>query len=238
MNLTSTNNEKVKFWEKLKIKKYRDKEKLFLIEDEHLVNIALEKNIVKEILVLEEKKYNVPTFIVNEKIMKQLTSQVTTPKVVAVCHMLNEQNPEGNIILLDNIQDPGNLGTIIRSASAFNFNTIILSNNSVDLYNSKVIRATEGMIFNVNVIRTDLEKFIIEYKNNFTFITTDVNDGEDIREMSHKNVALVIGNEGNGVRKEIADLCSKKINIKMNKNCESLNAGVCASILMYEVNYE
>ena len=72
MNLTSTNNEKVKFWEKLKIKKYRDKEKLFLIEDEHLVNIALEKNIVKEILVLEEKRYNVPTFIVNEKIMKQL----------------------------------------------------------------------------------------------------------------------------------------------------------------------
>ena len=239
MELTSVNNEKVKFWEKLKAKKYRDEYQLFLIEDEHLISEALKKGIVKEIITINNNdKYEVDTYYVNDKIMKVLSSQVTSAKVIGVCKFLEAKEIDGNIIVLDNIQDPGNLGTIIRSAVAFNFKNIILSNDSVDLYNPKVIRATEGMLFNVNVIRTNIKEFLNNLDKEYVKVTTSVTDGEDIRNIIFSKVALVIGNEGNGVSKEIEDICDKKVYIKMNSNCESLNAGVASSILMYEVNHE
>ena len=239
MEITSTNNEKIKFYQKLKQKKYRDQEKLFLVEDEHLVNEALKKGVVKEIFTLDKNKtYDVPTFYVNEKVMKVLSSQVTSAKVIAVCKELQEREYKDNIIVLDNIQDPGNLGTIIRSAVAFNFDSIILSENCVDLYNPKVIRASEGMLFNINVIRCDINEFLNNLDKSYTKITTDVKNGKNIKELKFNKCAIVIGNEGSGVSKEIANICDEKVYINMNSNCESLNAGVSASILMYEVNNE
>lgn len=237
MEITSTNNEKIKFYQKLKQKKYRDQEKLFLVEDEHLVNEALKKGVVKEIFTLDKNKtYDVPTFYVNEKVMKVLSSQVTSAKVIAVCNHLQERECLGNIIVLDNIQDPGNLGTIIRSAVAFNFDSVILSENSVDLYNSKVIRASEGMLFNINVIRCDINEFLNNLDKSYTKITTDVKNGKNIKDIKFNKCAIVIGNEGNGVSSEVSSLCDEKVYINMSSNCESLNAGVSASILMYEVN--
>ena len=232
------NNDKVKRWQKLKQKKFRDIEKLFLIEDEHLVEIALNLGIVKEIITTLDKTFNVDTYYVNDKIMKLLSEQHSSTKIIAVCNTLSEKEINGNIIILDNLQDPGNLGTIIRSAVAFNFDTIVLGNTCVDLYNSKVVRASEGMIFNINIIRRNLLEFIDTLNEDYTLIATNVNEGTDIRDINYKKVALVIGNEGNGVSEEVASKCPNKINIKMNSNCESLNAGVCASILMYEVNHE
>ena len=172
--------------------------------------------------------------------MKLLSDQVTSAKVIGVSHKITKNNIEGNLIVLDNIQDPGNLGTIIRSAVAFNFKTLVMSNDTVDIYNSKVIRATEGMIFNLNIIRGDIEEILNNLDKDYVKITTDVNEGEDIKtiDFKKKKIALIIGNEGKGVRSNIASLCDKKVNIKMNELCESLNAGVCASILMYEVNHE
>lgn len=236
MELTSTSNEKVKYFKKLQLKKYRDSEKLFLIEDEHLVNEALKNNIVECIITNTNNEYNVSTYYVNDKIMKFLSSQVSGTKIIAVCHILEEKKINGNIIILDNLQDPGNLGTIIRSAVAFNFDTVVLGDTCVDLYNPKVIRASEGMIFNINIKRCNLNNFINEIKGDYTLVTTDVNAGVNIKDIEYKKVAIVIGNEGNGVSKEISSKCDNKVYIEMNKNCESLNAGVCASILMYEVN--
>lgn len=236
MELTSTSNEKVKYFKKLQLKKFRDSEKLFLIEDEHLVNEALKNNIVKCIITTTNNEYDVPTYYVNDKIMNYLSNQVSGTKIIAVCHTLEEKEIKGNIIILDNLQDPGNLGTIIRSAVAFNFDTVVLGDTCVDLYNSKVIRSSEGMIFNINIKRCNLNKFIDEVKNDYTLVTTDVNNGVDIKDIKYKKIAIVIGNEGNGVSKEIASKCDNKVYIKMNNNCESLNAGVCASILMYEVS--
>lgn len=238
MELTSVNNDKVKRWQKLKQKKYRDTEKLFLIEDEHLVEVALNLGIVKEIITTTAKSFNVDTYYVNDKIMKLLSDQQSSAKLIAVCNTLSEKEIKGNIIILDNLQDPGNLGTIIRSAVAFNFDTIVLGNTCVDLYNPKVVRASEGMIFNINIIRRNLLEFIDALDENYTLVTTDVNSGTDIRDMKYSKIAIVIGNEGNGVSDDIASKCHNKVNIKMNSNCESLNAGVCASILMYEVNHE
>lgn len=239
MELTSVNNEKVRFWEKLKVKKYRDINKLFLIEDEHLLKEALNNNMVKEIITTQKDGvYDIDTYYVNEKIMKLLSSQVTSAKVIGVCFFKEEKIEDGNIIVLDDLQDPGNLGTIIRSAVAFNFKNIVLSNNSVDIYNPKVVRASEGMLFHINYIRTDIKEFLNNLDKSYLKITTDVNNGENIKNINFKKVAIIIGNEGNGVRKEISDICDKKVYIKMNSNCESLNASVSASILMYEVNNE
>lgn len=239
MELTSLNNEKVKFWQKLKQKKYRDLEKLFLVEDEHLVNEALKKGIVKEIITINKNlEYDIPAYYVTEKIINNISSQVSGAKIIAVCNFLEDAKVAGNIIVLDRLQDPGNLGTIIRSAVAFNFKTIILSNDSVDLYNPKVIRASEGMLFHLNIKRCDLKDFFNNLPAEYTKITTNVVNGKNIKNLKYDKLALVIGNEGMGVSKDIANLCDECVYIPMNNNCESLNAAVCASILMYEVSNE
>jgi len=239
MELTSTNNDKVKFWQKLNKKKFRDIEKLFLIEDEHLLNEALKKGIVKEVITLDKSvKYDVPTYYVTDKIMNLISNQVTSARIIGVCHHLEERNVRGNILVLDKLQDPGNLGTIIRSAVAFNFDSIILSDDSVDLYNPKVVRASEGMIFHINIIRTNLVDFLEQLTNDYTKITTDVIGGKSIKELNYHKCAIIIGNEGQGVSTTIKNMCDEKVYIKMNSNCESLNAAVTASILMYEVSNE
>lgn len=239
MIINSINNERVKKWSKLNIKKYRDEDGLFLVEGDHLVKEAIKNNLATEIILLEGLSINtkLPTYEVSEQVMKKITNQVSISGICAVCKKIEEKEISGNIILLDEIQDPGNFGTIIRSSVAFNFDTIVLGNNCVDLYNDKTIRASEGMIFNVNVIKRDLLNFIPELKENgYLVIGTNVNNGINIKSIEKSGkIALILGNEGNGVKEEIQDLCDKNIYIKMNAQCESLNVGVAASIIMYEI---
>ena len=231
MKIESLSNAKVKNWNKLKEKKYRDEAGLFLIEGDHLIKEALKKQMVVSTIGLNET-YD---YTVNPEILKNITSQKSGVKEIAVVKKIEEKKVEGDkILILDNIQDPGNLGTIIRSAVAFNISTIILSDDCVDLYNDKVIRSSEGMIFNINIVRKKLIEIIPKLKKNgYTVYATTVN-GNGYFENDSK-IALVIGNEGNGIKKDILSLCDKNITIKMNKDCESLNAGVAASILMYEL---
>ena len=236
MEITSLDNAKIKYLEKLKQKKYRDSEKLFLIEDEHLVNEALKLGVVKEIYTTnKELSFDVPTIYITDKIIHKLSEQDSGAKLIAVCKELEKRDIKGNILVLDRLQDPGNLGTIIRSAVAFNFDTIVLSNDSVDLYNPKVIRSSEGMLFHLNIMRTDIVEFLKNLDKKYIKITTSVQDGEDIGEYKDSLVAIVIGNEGKGVSAEVSALCDKKVHIKMSNKCESLNASISASILMYEV---
>ena len=231
MKIESLSNAKVKNWNKLKEKKYRDEAGLFLIEGDHLIKEALKKQMVVSTIGLNET-YD---YTVNPEILKKLSSQKSGVKEIAVVKKIEEKKVEGDkILILDNNQDPGNLGTIIRSAVAFNISTIILSDDCVDLYNDKVIRSSEGMIFNINIVRKKLIEIIPKLKENgYTIYATTVN-GKGYFENDSK-IALVIGNEGNGIKKDILSLCDKNITIKMNKDCESLNAGVAASILMYEL---
>ena len=231
MKIESLSNAKVKNWNKLKEKKYRDEAGLFLIEGDHLIKEALKKQMVVSTIGLNET-YD---YTVNPEILKKLSSQKSGTKEIAVVKKIEEKKVEGDkILILDNIQDPGNLGTIIRSAVAFHISTIILSDDCVDLYNDKVIRSSEGMIFNINIVRKKLIEIIPKLKENgYTIYATTVN-GKGYFENDSK-IALVIGNEGNGIKEDILNLCDKNITIKMNKECESLNAGVAASILMYEL---
>ena len=236
MKITSLNNPKVVFWAKLKMKKYRDIEHLFIVESQHLVSEALKKGIVKEIITTEEKEYEVPTYNVSTEIMKRISTLITPNKVMAVCEYLMPDDIKGNILLLDHIQDPGNLGTIIRSAVAFNFSTIIVSEDTVDFYNDKVIRSSEGMIFNINLVKDNLLSIIpILKEKGYKIYGTDVKKGKNIKTIDNKECAIIIGSEGKGMSIEVKELCDDFIYINMSKVCESLNAAVASSIIMYEV---
>lgn len=239
MHITSINNEYIKEISKLNEKKYRDKSNKYLIEGLHLVTEALKYDIIDTIIIREDFSYetNIKHIIVSNEVMKKLSDNPSIPKIMAVVNK-KESTIKGNkILLLDRLQDPGNLGTIIRSAVAFNFDTIILSNDTVDLYNSKVLRSTQGMLFNINILRQDLTNVINELKNNnYTIYGTKVDNGNDVKKINNTNkFALIIGNEGTGISDNILKQCDKYLYIKMNNNCESLNAGVAASILMYEM---
>lgn len=236
MNITSLQNEHVKYWNSLKEKKVRDRERRFLIEGDHLINEAKRQNLIIETLSVIDLAAD---YLVTENIMKKISSQTSISYNAAVVRFIPEDSVSGNIIILDGIQDPGNLGTIIRSCIAFNFTTIILGDNSVDLYNPKVVRATEGMIFHINVLRRNLVEFIPTLKNlGYKIVGTDVINGVDIKNLKHDDIALVLGSEGQGMSKSVRELCDEFVYINMNESCESLNVGVAASILMYEVNHE
>ena len=238
MLITSLNNERIKELVKLKDKKYRDKMGLFFVEGLDIVLEAYKNNFIKELYVLDgtEVSMDVQYTYVSYDVMKKISDMESISAYYAVCYRKQEENIGNRIILLDGIQDPGNLGTIIRSAVAFNFDTVVISKNTVDLYNPKVIRSTKGMLFNVNIIVRDLEDFIINL-DGYVVYGTDVVNGNNIKnEDIGEKVALVIGNEGRGISDNIKKLCDKFIYIGMNDDCESLNASVAASILMYEVN--
>ena len=214
MKITSINNPKVTYWSKLKIKKYKDKEHVFIVESENLVNEALKKGIVKEIITTEGKQYYVDTYNVTPEIMAKISSLVTPSNVMAVCNFVLPDDIKGNILILDHIQDPGNLGTIIRSSVAFDFPTIICSNDTVDMYNDKVIRSSEGMIFNANIIKKDLLSFIPYLKTlGYKIYGTDVVNGKNIKSVNDEKKAFVIGSEGKGVSKEVKNLCDDFIYI-------------------------
>lgn len=236
--ITSIHNDKVKSWVKLQDKKYRDDSNLFLVEGNHLVLEAIKCHLVKEIISLEPFDTSLDCYLVSLNVMKKITNLTSPPSICAVCYKKECVDVSGNVLLLDGISDPGNLGTIIRSAVAFRMPNIVLSNDCVDLYNPKVIRACEGMNFYQNIIRTDLEDFIVKHPD-YVFYGTDVIDGKNIRDVSlGSNIGLIIGNEGNGMRDSLKKYCDCFFYIPMDGNCESLNAGVSASILMYEISFK
>ena len=237
MIIASLNNSKVKACSKLKEKKFRDEENSFLIEGDHLVECALNYGVVKEIITTDEnyKIPHIPVYYVTSSIMKKLSNQVTGTNIIAVCQKIPERQIQGNVCLLDNIQDPGNLGTIIRSAKAFGIDTLVLSLDTVDLYNEKVIRASEGLLFGLNIIKSDLKTIIKKLKeNNYKIYGTNCKEGLELKKVNFAPLsAIIIGNEGRGMKPDLTSLCDEMIHIKIDG--ESLNAAVAASIIFYEV---
>lgn len=238
MVITSVNNSKIKEIKKLKNSKYSKEQKLFLIEGEHLVKEAFKLNLLKLTISLDDVSYNVPNLIVNKSVLESLSSINSTPNIIGVCKYIDENKPlGGRILILDNIQDPGNLGTIIRSSVAFNFTSVVLSLDTVSKFNNKVIRSTQGMLFNTNVISCDIKSLIKKLKDeNYVIYATDVVGGVNVKDIKKPSkFAIVMGNEGSGVSSDIKDLADCNLYIKMNKDCESLNVAVASSILMYEM---
>jgi len=241
--IISINNPYIKDLAKLNDKKYRMLRGEFLVEGYHLVLEAYKNGYVKEIYFINEddiKDYkDVSLCKVSLEIIKKLSDTVNPQNIMALCEIKEfdiDYKNINHVLILDNVNDPGNVGTLIRSAKAFDIDLIVLSNNSVDIYNSKQIRSSQGAMFGKPIIYADLvDEINILKKNGFEVIGTSLDASCNLKDFKANNkYAIVLGNEANGMRDEIKALCDKNVIIEMNKDMESLNVSIAGSIVMYE----
>jgi TrmH family RNA methyltransferase len=248
--IQSTQNTKVKNWRKLSTKKEREKSKTYLVESFHLVEEALKnKNIVREIIISDGVDLpsnldisNVEMYMVSEEIAKSLAETETTQGIFAVCEIdkNNDKVPEGkSYLLLDGVQDPGNVGTIIRTADAAGIETVILGDGCADLFNSKVLRSAQGSHFHVNIVRASLLPTIQTLKENGVKVFgTSLENGVDYRNIDQPSAyALLVGNEGQGVSKDILNETDQNLFIPIYGRSESLNVAVATGILTYHFQH-
>ena len=252
--ISSKDNELVKHIKKLKDKKYRDESNEYIVEGVKLIEEAVKENAkIKKIVVCEDttRTYEIPTNVmleiakyeciyVTEKIFAAIT-QVTNPQGIMAIIEKNDKNKEIDftqdiIVALDDVQDPGNLGTILRTVDSIGLNQIIVSKGTADAFNAKVVRSTMGAIFRINIIEVeDLKKSIKEMKkHHFKLMVTSLQTENSIYDIDFNKKIIVIGNESNGVSQEIQDMADEKAKIPMLGKTESLNASVAAGIVMYE----
>ena len=252
MVITSKDNEIIKHIRKLKDKKERDISNEFIVEGIKMLEEAINENAkIKTVVVCDDclgnskiatdllyeiAKENI--IYVPEKIFK-LISDVKTPQgILAVIEKSDTSKidyKDDLFLILDNIQDPGNLGTIIRTADSINLKQIIVPKGSADSYNPKVVRSSMGAIFRVKVIEVEnLAKTIKEMKkNNINILATDLRTDKSIYDVNYEKSAIVIGNEANGVSEEVLELADERIKIPMIGKTESLNAAVATGIILY-----
>lgn len=246
--ITSVGNKKIKDIQKLKENKNIKKLGKYLVEGKHLVEEALEANVVEEIIVSESfEDYNiVDTFDgdltkVADSIMKSISDTITTQGIIAVCSINKKEldiNKYSKVLILDKIQDPGNLGTIIRTADAFDFDCIILGKGTTSLYGQKVIRSTQGSNFHIDCFgNIDLSELIDEMQN-FNIFATSLKADKYIEQLDDitGKVAVVFGNEGAGVSEEILSKVNNLLKISMPGRAESLNVSIAAGIVMHYIS--
>ena len=242
MKITSLQNETIKKYALLKNKKYRDEAKEFIVEGYHLVKEALKSNLVKKIFYTDLKDLEVndiECIEVSENVLAKLSSTVSPQGIIAIVKFFDDNAINlasfNRIVALDHVQDPGNAGTIVRSAKAFGFDLVLFSEESVDIYNDKFIRSTQGYFFTIPFYNVKLKQALLDLKENHTLIATHLSSNSINPENANINnpFVLVLGNEGNGVSKEILEICDKNVVIEMEKGVDSLNVGIAGSILMY-----
>ncbi|WP_226656621.1 TrmH family RNA methyltransferase [Pseudalkalibacillus hwajinpoensis] len=244
MIIESAKNQKVKDWKKLQTRKGREKANSYLIEGPHLVEEAakFEAPII-EVIATEGTdlsaypfKERPVVYTVTEKVMQELTDTETPQGIMAICKMAESPFPsKGKFLLLDAIQDPGNLGTMIRTADSAGYDGILLGHGTVDAYNSKVLRSTQGSIYHLPVKKADLVKEVQKFKElNMPIYATEVSGGTPYHDVKGRSqFAVILGNEANGVSEELQNLADEKVYIPIYGKAESLNVAVAAGILMY-----
>lgn len=240
--ITSTQNETIKEIIKLKQKKHRDEKELFLVEGYHLVEEAKKHGCVQSIITTRDDRHGEETLYVSSHVMEKLAFTKTPQPIMAICkrNITNQIDLNGKrYLLLDRVQDPGNVGTIMRTALAFGYDQVIMSNDCVDLYNDKVIRSTQGALFQMNICVMDLIDAIeILKQQNIHVYGTSLENAKSIEECKQfDKMAFVMGNEGQGVSEEVLSLCETNAYIPI-QSIESLNVGIASAIIMYHFNKE
>lgn len=235
--ITSTQNDIIKNIIKLKQKKYRDETRMFLIEGFHLVEEARKYQCIDKIITTTNDRYSEETIYVSSNVMEKLAFTKSPQPIMAICKKSINQNIiiDGNrYLLLDRVQDPGNVGTIMRTALAFGYDQIIMSDDCVDLYNDKVVRSTQGALFQMNVCVMNLLDTIEILKQHHVHVYgTTLKDAKSIECYdSQDKMAFVMGNEGQGVSEKVLDVCENNIYIPI-QSVESLNVGIASAIMMY-----
>ena len=252
--ISSKDNEFVKHVKKLKEKKYREINQEFIIEGIKLVKEAIEEKanikniiicdncedsgIIPKNLMYEIAKYN--CIYVTENILKTM-SDVNAPQgILAIISMNNKNNEidysQDIIVALDDIQDPGNLGTILRTVDSVGLNQILVSKGTADCYNPKVVGSTMGAIFRIKIIECEnLEQTLKEtQKNNFKIVVSSLQTKNSLNDINFDKKVIIIGNEANGVEPQIQKIADEKIKIPMLGKTESLNASVATGVILYE----
>lgn len=252
--ISSKDNEFIKHIKKLKDKKYRDLNKEFIVEGIKLIKEAIEEKAeIKQIVICDncqntdiipkELMYEIAKYeciYVTENIFKTI-SDVNTPQGILAIIGRNTAETEIDytqdiIVALDDIQDPGNLGTILRTVDSIGLNQILVSKGTADSYNQKVVRSTMGAIFRVKIIECEnLEKTLKEIKKHkYELVITSLQTENSIYNINYNKKVIVIGNEANGVEQKIQDMADIKVKIPMLGKTESLNAAISTGIVLYE----
>lgn len=254
MVITSKDNENIKHIRKLKDKKYRDEYKEYMVEGIKLINEAIQENAdIKTIVVCENcvktgeidqktlyeiAKYN--CLYVDEKIFGTITDVQNPQGLLAIiskeCKVEEIDYKDDIVVVLDDLQDPGNLGTILRTVDSVGLKQVIVTKKSGDVFNPKVVRSSMGAIFRIKVIETNniIDTLKEMKKHKFKIVSTSLDTKKSIYDIKYNKKVIVIGNEANGVEKEVQDMSDEKIKIPMIGKTESLNASVATGIVLYE----
>ncbi|NMM64043.1 RNA methyltransferase [Clostridium sp. P21] len=251
--IKSKDNSLVKEVRKLKEKKYRNKSNKFLVEGFRFVLEALKSEFSVTMLFVSENsedkwqnfnisnkiQTNTKVYWVTEQILKLLSDTETPQGIIGVVdnRELDVENKDGFYVLVDKVQDPGNMGTIIRTAHASKALGIILTKGTVDIYNEKTLRSTMGSIFHVPIIQdNDLDKVKFLRENGFKLVASSLDTDKNFYDADLKEkVIIAVGNEGNGISDELYNMADIKVKIPMPGGAESLNVSVAAGIMMFEI---
>ncbi|OQO68725.1 23S rRNA methyltransferase [Enterococcus villorum] len=247
--IQSAKNPRIKELKKLHKKKFREETGEYLLEGFHLIEEAVSSDAsVKEILITQkglaewsswlERNQEIPRILVTDEVMSAVSDLPTPQGILAVIHYETVKMPavSGGWLLLDNVQDPGNVGTMIRTADAFGLSCVVLGKGTADIYSTKVLRSMQGSNFHLPIIQEDLELLIPKLKENGLMIYgTELNEeAVSLTKVdAPMDYAIVMGNEGQGVRSEILSLTDQNVYIPIQGNAESLNVGVAAGIMLY-----
>lgn len=252
--ITSKDNEVIKNIKKLKEKKHRDITGMYMVEGVKLVEEAINEkvnidsvvicedcikdNVFDKKLMYEIAKQNV--IYVSSKVFSTITD-VSNPQGILAVIKNNENNKginyeEDIIVVLDGIQDPGNLGTILRTVDSANIKQIVVSENTADVFNPKVVRSTMGAIYRVNVVRSEnlVDDLINMKQNGYDIVVTSLDTDNSVYDIDYMKKVIIIGNEANGVSEKVQKIADYKVKIPMLGKTESLNASVAAGIMIYE----
>lgn len=241
-HITSVKNGQIKEWKKLHTKKGREQSGLFLIDGYHLVEEALKEKFIQQLIVHENTDIphswnydDIPVTVVTNEVMDALSDTETPQGIMAVCQ-IPKGDPsaiQGNkFLLMDSVQDPGNMGTMIRTADAAGIDTVILGEGCADPYNPKVVRSTQGSLFHLPIIKAPLEDFM--NNNDIPIYGTALEGGIPYNQVEPTHeFALLVGNEGQGVSKKLLAKTTKNLYIPIYGKSESLNVAIAAGVLMY-----
>ena len=251
--ITSENNQIFKNFQKLEAKKYRDRFGLYLIEGENLIEEAYKNGAeFKEILIRmgDESRFMRPwmekedVYLVQPSLFGELAQTETSQGIIASVKKPSlsldefiEKKSSGNFVVLDRLQDPGNIGTIIRTADAAGYKLVIAMKGTADIFSPKVVRSATGSLFRVPIAFMENNDELIDFcaKAKKKLTATCLDDSKFYYEEDlEDNIALIVGNEGNGIDPELIAKSDVKIKIPMQGSIESLNAAVAAAIIMYE----
>ncbi|WP_300258545.1 TrmH family RNA methyltransferase [Clostridium sp.] len=249
LEIESKNNNLFKEIKKLKEKKYRIKSNKYIIEGLRFLEEAIKSKVSIDSIIFTESfkvknpelflkiNENIKLIQINESLLKQLCSTENPQGVVGVINMKNKELKSGElVVLVDKVQDPGNMGTIIRTAHAAGASGIVMTKGTVDIYNDKTLRSTMGSIFYIPIVEDDSLDFVKSLKDGGYKLVVSSLQGKNnfFEENLQGKVIIAVGNEGNGVSDEVYDIADIKVKIPMPGEAESLNVAVATSIMIYE----